>query len=79
MKGMADNNVTGSVSGWQAVTGKEIRVGRADTEDVKGSIMFHVQVSSKLFPAICEVDANVPISQMNTLRGSVTPSVRAHK
>lgn len=69
MKGMADNNITGSVSGLQAVTGKEIRVGGADTEDVKRFITFHVQVLSKLFPAICKMVTNIPISQMNTLRG----------
>lgn len=69
MKVMADNNITGSVSGLQPVTGKEIRVGGADTEDVKGFITFHVQVLLKLFPAICKMFTNIPISQMKTLRG----------
>lgn len=65
---MADDNVIGTVSVWQTLSGKEIRVGlKLRMLRARSRSMF--RLSSKLFPAICKIEANVPISQMNTVIG----------
>lgn len=70
---MADDNVMGSVSGWQTLTGKEIRV-ELKLRMLRARSRSMFRLSSKLFPAICKMEANVPISQMNTVTGYMAPS-----